>query len=105
MILQETKSRIGLSKQSHENMISDDASVLGDDAELKKHHDPSGQQCIENRHLFKSGVSVCLSYGRWAMVVVKVKPMEPLASPWPLGFEFVQGRLRFVWVQNRFDEP
>ena len=85
--------------------MSDGASVAGDDTELKKHHDPSGHQCIENRHLFKSGVSVCLSYGRWAVVVVKVKPMEPPASPWPLKFEFVQGRLRFVWVQNRFDEP
>ena len=90
------KSRIGLSKQFHENLMSDGASVAGDDTELKKHHDPSGHQCIENRHLFKSGVSVCLSYGRWAVVVVKVKPMEPPASPWPLRFEFVQGRLRFV---------
>ena len=88
-ILRETDPGIGLGRQLLKNPASDGASVAGDGAELRKHHGPSGHQRIENRHLFKSGISVCLSYRRWAVVVVKVKPAEPPASPRPFGFEFV----------------
>ena len=86
-ILWETKSEIGLGKQLHENPARDGASVVGDDVEIMKHHGPSGHQRMENRHLCKSGVSMCLSYGRWAVVVVKVKPAEPLTSPRLLGVD------------------
>ena len=49
-ILWETEFEIGLGRQLLKNPASDDTSVVGDGAKLRKHHGPSGHQHMENHH-------------------------------------------------------